>query len=174
MIPYHLPLQEKATRAHPPELKGCMIKVQKSIHRSETTFTLSYVAQNDLLFQSLKRQKLPLQMTFRRPGDEYEKTKAKAQTLISPHHAGVLVDDEAQTRICLHPERESRVEEIQISLLPGGGHRGDVDQTQTCLHHGGHALLTDRQWVQGSCLRILYISGPLGGPSKHKTGCRMV
>ncbi len=69
------------------------------------------MAQNDLLFQSLhteKRQKLPLQMTFRRPGDEYEKTKAKAQTLISPHHAGVLVDDEAQTRICLHPERESQ------------------------------------------------------------------
>lgn len=107
---------------------------------------MSYVAQNDLLFQSLhteKRQKLPLQMTFRRPGDEYE--KAKAQTLISLHHAGVLMDDEAQTRICLHPERETRVEEIQISLLPGGGHRGDEDQTQTCLHHGGHALLTDRQ-----------------------------
>lgn len=109
---------------------------------------MTYVAQNDLLFQSLrteKRQKLPLQMTFHRTGDEYK--KAKTQTRISPHHADVLMDNGAQTRICLHPEREARVEEvqIQISLLPGRGLRGDVGQTQTCLHHGGHALLTDRQ-----------------------------
>lgn len=109
---------------------------------------MSYVAQNDLLFQSLhteKRLKLPLQMTFHRPGDEYE--KAKTQNPISPHHADVLMDDGTQTRICLHPEREARVEEvlIQISLHPGRGLRGDVGQTQTCLHHGGHALLTDRQ-----------------------------
>ncbi len=43
------------------------------------------------------------------------------------------------------PRRESRVEEIQISLLPGGGHRGDVDQTQTVCTTEDHALLTDRQ-----------------------------
>lgn len=39
MSPYHLPLQERATRAHPPKLNGHMIKVQKSIHKSEATFT---------------------------------------------------------------------------------------------------------------------------------------
>lgn len=84
-------------------------------------------------------------MTFHRLGDEYE--QAKAQTPISPHHADVLMDDRAQTWICLHPEREARVEEvqIQISLLPGRDHRGDVGRIQTCLHHGGHTLLMDRQ-----------------------------
>lgn len=84
-------------------------------------------------------------MTFHRLGDEYE--QAKAQTPISPHHADVLMDDRAQTWICLHPERGARVEEvqIQISLLPGRDHRGDVGRIQTCLHHGGHTLLMDRQ-----------------------------
>lgn len=80
-------------------------------------------------------------MTFRHPGDE--PGQAKAQTPISPHHADVLMGDGTRILICLHPEREARVEEVQIQifLLPGRGHREDVDLTQTCLHHGEHALL---------------------------------
>lgn len=80
-------------------------------------------------------------MTFHRPGDE--PGQAKAQTPISPHLADVLMGNGAQIPICLHLERGARVEEIQISLLPGRSHR--EDETQTCLHHGGHALLMDLQ-----------------------------
>ncbi|RXN27029.1 BUD13-like protein [Labeo rohita] len=84
MIPHHLPLQERATKAHPLELNGHMIK---SLHTE-------------------KRQKLLLQMIFRHLGDEYE--QAKAQTLISPHRADVLINDgAAQIQICLHLEREA-------------------------------------------------------------------
>lgn len=155
MIPHHLPLQERATKAHPLELNGHMIKVCKYIHKSETLHIKLYSIYTELcnskmmLFQSLhteKRQKLLLQMIFRHLGVEYE--QAKAQTLISPHRADVLINDgAAQIQICLHLEREVRVEEvqIQISLLQGKGHRGDVGRTQTCLHHGGRALLMDKQ-----------------------------
>lgn len=82
-------------------------------------------------------------MTFRRPGDE--PGQAKAQTPISPHLADVLMGDGARILISLHPEREVEEVQIQISLLPGRGHREDVDRTQTCLHHGEDTLLMDLQ-----------------------------
>lgn len=82
-------------------------------------------------------------MTFRRPGDE--PGQAKAQTQISPHLADVLMGDRARILISLHPEKEVEEVQIRISLLPGRGHREDVDRTQTCLHHGEEALLMDLQ-----------------------------